>query len=325
MEEQLVTLTTQAIDGNPKKRDVLITILKDQSLSENQFTIIFTTLKGKLQSLVKHHEVLITYFLTCKWDFNDESAYLFGDLVQDLVSSKAIYLKTIIRSLVSQFLLKACVDDDCLILLKRKFNYIHKLIETITTIAPLSRKFISDAIDSFFPYIGKSLFILEIYTCNVLQMTTYLEDIKCQILAIVIDKMLTIDVQVPRQTERTQEEHNLQFDMEEEEDTKSVSLEVEKMDQLMCVLYNYVESFCLVDSAFSLKKSKSLFKDLLFVFENVVLKTQQSSHVQFVIYHAACLDNVSRQAISFASLFYSFVYWMYISYFVFFIGLGCNI
>lgn len=296
MEEQLVTLTTQAIDGNPKKRDVLITILKDQSLSEKQFTVIFSILKGKLQSLVKHHEVLITYFLTCKWDFNDETANLFGDLVQDLVSSKAMFLKTIVRSLISQFQLKAAVEENCLELLKRKFNYIHKLIETITTIAPLSMKFICDAIDSFFPYIGKALPILEVYTFNVLQMTTYLENIKCQILAIVIDKMLMIDVQVPRQIEAnssTNEELNLQFEMEEDGNTKEeVSPEVEKMDQLMCVLYQYVESFCLVDNEFCLKRSKSLFKDLLFVFENVILKTQQSSHVQFVVYHAACLDKV---------------------------------
>ena len=299
MEEQLATLTAQAIDGNPKKRDILITILKDQSLSEKQFIVIFTTLKGKLQSLIKHHEVLITYFITCKWDFNDESANLFGDLVQDLVSSKAMFLKTIVRSLISQFQLKAAVEDNCLEQLKRKFNYIHKLIETITTIAPLSRKFICDAIDSFFPYIGKALPILEIYTFNVLQMTTYLEDIKCQILAIVIDKMLMIDVQVPRQIEAntsTNDELNLQFEMEEEEEIgkKVVSPEVEKMDQLMCVLYQYVESFCLVDNEFCLKKSKSLFKDLLYVFENVILKTQQSSHVQFVVYHAACLDKVSQ-------------------------------
>lgn len=294
MDDQLVTITTQAIDGNPKNRDFLISMLKDDSLSESQFTVIFTTLKGKLHSLVKQHDVLIPYFLTCRWDFNDESAHLFGDLVQDLVSSKSMYLKTIIRSLISQFSLKTGVEGDRLVLLKRKFNYIHQLITAITRIAPLSAKFICEAIDSFFPYIGKSLFILETYTVNVLQMTTYLDDIKCQILAIVIDKMLMIDVQVPRQTEEVQEEHNLQFQMDgEEEEASTTPPEVQKMDQLMCILFDYVESFCSVNTDFNLERSKGLFKDLLYVFENVILKTRQSSHVQFVVYQASCLDKVS--------------------------------
>jgi len=306
------TALYQALNGGTSQMDMFITLLKNGDMNETEFTELLNALKLNIQSLSKRHELLVSLILSYNWYlFSDETIRLFVEVMTELFSAKTFFLMVCVQCLIKQFALKSDNIGHNLQTVQKHFSYIHCLIKAIVKIAPLAVKFINESVGLFFPYIGKSVFVLDTYIVNIVQVTNYIRDCRYQILANVIDKMLSIDVRIPRsQIEENSEDQNLQFELEVEDCSDRIkgeknncgsSLQVEKLDQLMYVMFTYINSYCITDgdgeTRCKWKRSKSLFKDLLQIYEDVILKTQQSSHVQFVLFYTASFDTVGNIAL----------------------------
>ncbi|EMP37346.1 RNA polymerase I-specific transcription initiation factor RRN3, partial [Chelonia mydas] len=150
--------------------------------------------------------------------------------------------------------------------------------------------------------------LLECYVHNLLRITVYLPTLRLEILELIVEKLLKIDVSAPRQDiedaeetannsdikEKTTEEGL--FDMEEDEETKenkdtfSTSDTMahplaERLDILMNILFSYVKDICQVDGKLDVNKTKDLYRDLVTVFDKLILPTHASCHVQYFMFH----------------------------------------
>lgn len=294
MVESIERNVEDAILGNKMKMDALLSSLRTNAYNAEHFHHVLITLRKFTPSFAKEHEVLIGVVLSTDWgSYNDDCANSFLEFVADLILCQAHYLKICVRSLIRTFLVKSEFSHEDLVKFQRKCNYAHTCINTIVKMAPLSVKFIKEAIIHLFPYIGKSIFTLETYIVNILQVVTYVQGCQPQILALIIDKMLTIDVGISREEMERTEKDQLQFDVEDVNINRLGNLqEVEKLDQLMTILLTYTRSLCFVDGVLKFDRAESLFNDLSQIYEGVILKTQQSSHVQFVLFYVSSFHKV---------------------------------
>lgn len=284
-----------AILGNEKKMESLLSDLRSNAYDEEHFYNFLLAIRKLTPALTKQHEILVGVILSTDWSsYSEACSNSFLEFITDLILSQAYYLKICIRSLIRTFLVKSEFSNEDLPKFQRKCNHVHTCINSIIAMAPLSIKFITDTVVHLFPYIGKSLFTLETYIVNILQLVSYAHGCRQQILALIVDKMLTIDVGIPKGELDRADKIELQFAVEDLNlNNSSNQKEVEKLDQLMTILLTYAKSFCFIDDKLQLQQAESLFNDLLQIYEGVVLKTQQSSHVQFILFYVSSFHKVN--------------------------------
>ncbi|XP_065670664.1 RNA polymerase I-specific transcription initiation factor RRN3 [Hydra vulgaris] len=278
--------------GDRKQYDVLLAALLNKNISNDIIKEYIVEFRKMVSYISKDHETLIGVLLKLDWNhYDSEFACLFSSFLTELVSAKPYYLKSCVKRLIQQLVPKTEVFDAEFEHLKITFDYAHAALKAISILAPISLKYISEIFTNNFPYIEKSLFVIKYYILNALQLTLYMKETRLSILSLIIEKMLSIDVRIPRASLENQNEDILQF---EDDDLKSSNEpsndRVLKLDKLMMILFTFIQSSCLNDGVLVFDTANELSKDLLLVFENVILKTQQSSHVQFIIFYFASLN-----------------------------------
>jgi len=275
-------------EGQCQHYETLVQELKKTTLDSP--SCYLAAFRQAVRHINKKHETLIGVLLNIDWtSYDDETARHFIEFLADLISVKTFYVKVCIRSLIKQFVSKTeLFDDDQQFALKKKCDHIHTALQTIIHIAPLSSKFVVDAVKQSFPYLGKSLFILETYFVQVLQLAVYVHDARFQLLQLLIDKLISVDVLTHRQQkDQIHSKKELSCNNEEENMTK--------MDQLMTLFFAYIDSVSFEEGVLDYNAAGSLFKDLLCVFEHFMIKTQ-CTHVQFMLFHMASLHRDFMEA-----------------------------
>uniref|UniRef100_A0A8C9L9H7 RRN3 homolog, RNA polymerase I transcription factor n=1 Tax=Pavo cristatus TaxID=9049 RepID=A0A8C9L9H7_PAVCR len=63
----------------------------------------------------------------------------------------------------------------------------------------------------------------------------------------------------------------------------------ERLDILMTILFAYIKDVCHVDGKLDINKTKDLYRDLVSVFDKLILPTHASCHVQYFIFHICSL------------------------------------
>ena len=296
MEEIIFKGISGLKSGDRKQYDVLITALLDKNISTNILKEYIVGLRKFISYITKDHETLIGVLLKIDWNLHDnEFACLFSSFLTELVSAKTYYLKACVKSLIQQLVPKLEVSNVEFDRLKLTFEHTHAALKTISILAPISLKYVSEILANSFPYIGKSLFVIEYYVLNALQVTLYIKETRLSILSFIVEKMLSVDVRIPRVALENQNNEELCLQIENEElkiSNEQVNERIIKLDKLMMILFTFIESTCLNEGKLIFDTANELSKDLLLVFDNVILKTQQSSHVQFIIFYFASLNKV---------------------------------
>jgi len=129
-----------------------------------------------------------------------------------------------------------------------------------------------------------------------------------EILELVIEKLLKLDVNASRQDIEDAEEAAIQtgsgpdateglFNMDEDEDTEydakadpqrldhMVHPVAERLDILLSLLLSYIKDVCYVDGKVDNNKTKDLYRDLITIFDKLLLPTHASCHVQFFMFY----------------------------------------
>ena len=135
-----------------------------------------------------------------------------------------------------------------------------------------------------------------------------------------ISYLLSSKVHASRQDiireERSDIENELVFSLEQLDtnDTNSHAMkhnQADKLDCLMFVMFEYINSVCIENGQSSIEnerftksnlclgtvnyeQSKSLFRDLLSIFNKILLPTHDSSHVQFLLFYICSFHTVNR-------------------------------
>ncbi|KAL4240278.1 DNA independent RNA polymerase I transcription factor [Mactra antiquata] len=251
-----------------------------------------------------HLDILYMFLLfqTVQWtNRSSQVVHLYQSTVVNIVSVHTVYLRSCIRQLIKLFIpdvpkkdgnsMEVEIDEEAIVKHNTRFSHVHTLIKTIAKLVPMASKEVHTLLIDNYPYMTKSVYILECYLKNALQITFYLPELRVQILELVIERVIKIDVHAPRLTILAIEEQN---ETQESgifcmDDTDPVTEMSRKLDVLMIQLFEYINVICVKNGELDWEATKQLYRELLLVFEKVILPTYACCHVQFVMFYLVSL------------------------------------
>ncbi|XP_056309860.1 RNA polymerase I-specific transcription initiation factor RRN3 isoform X1 [Danio aesculapii] len=298
--------------------------LSDPDIKDAQIINWLQEFRTCVTQLGKDHEQLVNVVLKLPWLGRSQAVveeYL--AFLSNLVSAQTVYLRACLRMVITNFLPKRIriqegnVDisdsDDEDENLPRTFDNCHQALQLIARYVPSTSRFLMPILTDKFPFVQKSSRTLECYVHNMLRVSVYIPDLRKDILELIISKMLMLDVSAPR-SEIEEVESGAQqdtsgasqdeclFNMDEEEDSplnsgadgrEMVHPVAERLDTMMTVLLAYIKDVSHADGTLDIEKTKALYRDLVSVFDKVVLPTHASCHVQFYMFYLCSFRLVS--------------------------------
>ncbi|TRY93235.1 hypothetical protein DNTS_014372 [Danionella cerebrum] len=290
--------------------------LSDPDIKDAQIISWLQEFRSCITQLGKGHEQLIYVVLKLPWLGRSQAVveeYL--AFLSSLVSAQTVYLRACLKMVVTNFVpkrikiqegnLEFSDSDDEDENLPRTFDQCHQALNLIARFVPSTSRFLMTILAENFPFVQKSSRTLECYTHNLLRVSVSIPELRRDILELIITKMLTLDVSAPR-SEIEEAESGAQqdasgsshdeclFNMDEDEDLAMNSQGVgqvtvhplaERLDTMMAVLLAYIKDACFFNGVLDVEKTKALYRDLVFVFDKVVLPTHASCHVQYYMFY----------------------------------------
>ncbi|XP_068452248.1 RNA polymerase I-specific transcription initiation factor RRN3 [Clinocottus analis] len=301
--------------GDSSDYELLRHQLADPDIKDAQIINWLQDFQGCVNQLTRDHEQLIYTILRLPWVGRSEAVV--GEymvFLSNLVSAQTVYLCACLKMVVSHFTPKRVTiceggvdisdSDDEDENLPRNFNQCHQALQLITRYVPSTSRFLMPILTENFPFVQKSSTTLECYVHNLLRVTTYMPSIRRDVLEVIIGKMLKLDVSAARSDiEETEENAELSqraaerteeglFDMDEDLSadvpTRAAGMAhpvAERLDTLMAVVMAYIKDFCHVEGSLHLERTKDLYRDLLSVFDKLILPTHACAHVQYTLFY----------------------------------------
>lgn len=285
--------------------------LADPDIKDAQIINWLQEFRSCVTELTKDHEQLIYTVLRLPWVGRSQPVVEeYMAFLSNLVSAQTVYLCACLKMVVSHFTpkrVKICeggVDfsdsDDEDENLPRNFDQSHQALQLITRYVPSTSHFLMPILQENFPFVQKSSRTLECYVHNLLRVTMYIPSIRRDALELIIGKMLKLDVSASRADIEEAEENAVPnqrgeeglFDMDEDMAADQASKAAvtahpvaERLDALMTVLLAYVKDVCHLNGSLHVERTKELYRDLLNVFDKLILPTHASSHVQYTLFY----------------------------------------
>uniref|UniRef100_A0A8C4GWV6 RRN3 homolog, RNA polymerase I transcription factor n=2 Tax=Dicentrarchus labrax TaxID=13489 RepID=A0A8C4GWV6_DICLA len=234
--------------------------LADPDIKDAQIINWLQEFRSCVTQLTKDHEQLIYTVLRLPWVGRSQAVVEeYMAFLGNLVSAQTVYLCACLKMVVSHF-----TPSSALVSLQLITRY-------------------------------------ECYVHNLLRVTTYIPSIRRDVLEVIIGMMLKLDVSASRADIEEAEENTVQnqdpteeglFDMDEDMSADHPSTTAvmahpvaERLDTLMAVLMAYVKDVCHVNGSLHVERTKDLYKDLLSVFDKLILPTHASCHVQYTLFY----------------------------------------
>ncbi|XP_060116855.1 RNA polymerase I-specific transcription initiation factor RRN3 [Heteronotia binoei] len=288
--------------------DLLKDQLLDPDLKDEQIISWLREFRSSVATLTKEFEQLVSILLKVPWLRRSkavEEEYL--AFLSNLVSAQTIYLRPCLAMIVSHFIPPRITvrEDDVDISdsdnddenITRSFNTCHRALETVARYVPLTPQFLMPVLTEKFPFVNKSERTLQCYVHNVIRISGYIPVLRHDILELVIERLLKIDVSAPRKDIEAAEDAESEqacegglFDMDvdeengEENDVMAHPL-AERLDILMTILFSYIKDVCHVNGKLDIGRTKDLYRDLILIFDKLILPTHGSCHVQYIMFY----------------------------------------
>ncbi|XP_008589957.1 PREDICTED: RNA polymerase I-specific transcription initiation factor RRN3 isoform X3 [Galeopterus variegatus] len=269
--------------------------------------------------LTKDFEQLINILLRLPWLNRSQTVveeYL--AFLGNLVSAQTVFLRPCLSMIASHFVPPRVIikegnidvsdSDDEDDNLPANFDTCHRALQIIARYVPSTPWFLMPILVEKFPFVRKSERTLECYVHNLLRISVYFPTLRHEILELVIEKLLKLDVNASRQdiedaeetaaqtcggTDSTEGLFNMDEDEETEHETKTdperldqmVHPVAERLDIMLSLLLSYIKDVCYVDGKVDNNKTKDLYRDLITIFDKLLLPTHASCHVQFFMFY----------------------------------------
>ncbi|XP_056263928.1 RNA polymerase I-specific transcription initiation factor RRN3 [Pseudoliparis swirei] len=297
--------------GDSRDYELLKHQLADPDIKDAQIINWLQEFRSCVTQLTKDHEQLIYTILRLPWVGRSPAVVEeYMVFLSNLVSAQTVYLCACLKMVVSHFTPKRVTvceggvdisdSDDEDENLPTNFNQCHQALQLITRYVPSTSRFLMPILTDHFPFVQKSSTTLECYAHNLLRVAVYIPSIRRDVLELIIGKMLKLDVSAARsdieeseeaaqRVEETTEEGL--FDMDEDLPAAGPSRATmahpvaDRLDTLMAVMMAYITDACHVDGSLQVDRTKDLFRDLLSVFDKLILPTHASAHVQYTLFY----------------------------------------
>ncbi|XP_004691805.2 PREDICTED: RNA polymerase I-specific transcription initiation factor RRN3 [Condylura cristata] len=305
--------------GETNEFELLKNQLSDPDIKDDQLINWLLEFRSSIMYLTKDFEQLINILLKLQWLNRSQTVveeYL--AFLGNLVSAQTVFLRPCLSMIASHFVPPRVVikegdidvsdSDDEDENLPANFDTCHRALQIIARYVPSTPWFLMPILVEKFPFVRKSERTLECYVHNLLRISVYFPTLRREILELVIEKLLKLDVTASRQDIEDAEETAAQtgsgtdaaeglFNMDEDEEmehpTKADSGQpdqmvhpaAERLDVLLSLLLSYIKDVCHIDGKIDNNKTKDLYRDLIIIFDKLLLPTHASCHVQFFMFY----------------------------------------
>uniref|UniRef100_A0A2K5MXX1 RRN3 homolog, RNA polymerase I transcription factor n=1 Tax=Cercocebus atys TaxID=9531 RepID=A0A2K5MXX1_CERAT len=258
--------------GETNDFELLKNQLLDPDIKDDQIINWLLEFRSSIMYLTKDFEQLISIILRLPWLNRSQTVveeYL--AFLGNLVSAQTVFLRPCLSMIASHFVPRKSL---LFAYLPANFDTCHR----------------------------------ECYVHNLLRISVYFPTLRHEILELIIEKLLKLDVNASRQDIEDAEETATQtcggtdsteglFNMDEDEETEHeikagparldqmVHPVAERLDILMSLVLSYMKDVCYVDGKVDNSKTKDLYRDLINVFDRLLLPTHASCHVQFFMFY----------------------------------------
>ncbi|XP_029326598.1 RNA polymerase I-specific transcription initiation factor RRN3 [Mus caroli] len=284
--------------GETNDLELLKNQLSDPDIKDDQIINWLLEFRSSVMYLTKDFEQLINIILRLPWlNRSPRVVEEYLAFLGNLVSAQTVFLRPCLSMITSHFVPPR-------VIVKEGGIDVSDSDDEDDNRTPW---FLMSILVEKFPFVRKSERTLECYVHNLLRISLYFPTLRREILELVIEKLLKLDVSVSRQDIEDAEEKAAQtcggtdtteglFNMDEDEDTdpekkadqgqpsQMAHPTAERLDILLCLLLSYIEDVCRVHGKIDSNKTKDLYRDLISIFDKLLLPTHASCHVQFFMF-----------------------------------------
>uniref|UniRef100_A0A2K6EXN1 RRN3 homolog, RNA polymerase I transcription factor n=1 Tax=Propithecus coquereli TaxID=379532 RepID=A0A2K6EXN1_PROCO len=122
------------------------------------------------------------------------------------------------------------------------------------------------------------------------KISVYFPTLRHEILELIIEKLLKLDVKqtcgIKQLTTWGEDEETVrETEADPERPGQMVHPVAERLDILLSLLLSYIKDVCYIDGKIDNNKTKDLYRDLINIFDKLLLPTHASCHVQFFMFY----------------------------------------
>ncbi|XP_063479823.1 RNA polymerase I-specific transcription initiation factor RRN3 isoform X3 [Symphalangus syndactylus] len=272
--------------GETNDFELLKNQLLDPDIKDDQIINWLLEFRSSIMYLTKDFEQLISIILRLPWLNRSQTVveeYL--AFLGNLVSAQTVFLRPCLSMIASHFVPPRVIikegdvdvsdSDDEDDNLPANFDTCHRALQIIARYVPSTPWFLMPILVEKFPFVRKSERTL---------VNASRQDIE--------DAEETA-TQTCGGTDATEGLFNMDEDEETEHETKAgperlyqmVHPVAERLDILMSLVLSYMKDVCYVDGKVDNGKTKDLYRDLINIFDKLLLPTHASCHVQFFMFY----------------------------------------
>ena len=230
------------------------------------------------------------------WDRSPDAIEAYKDFFIELVLAKNTYTKMALIKLLISFIPNEKQADDWKDgfpseEVQKKLEHVHQVLSQLISLVPMLYNILLDMLKDMFPYFKRPNYVISGFVYNMLWITEYAGHFREDILEIIFNRLLVIDVSAPRgeieEMEFEEEDEEAMFLMEDEvrnDDTDGLTMKhpvAETLDICLEQMFNYLEGCVAKDSV----QHEKIFNILLGLFDNHILPTHNTHHVQFLLFY----------------------------------------
>ncbi|KAL0124157.1 hypothetical protein PUN28_006173 [Cardiocondyla obscurior] len=291
-----------------KEYEKLIHSLKEGAVKDSDLTEFLTETRQCISLLDIRFELFVQALLHIEWtNRSPEVVSTYKSVLQDLVCMQTLYINVVIKRLVELFKPEDNNAEHEAGQIKQedleRLNHIHDILHKILEVVPMSDKVILQALVSQFPYIIHGTYTHEVYMFALLQIVNYAPQLRSNILIFIINRLMILDVNIPREEADSDEEDDIIDDcingttdnddetkMNDDTDKRKTVHPTERtLDSCMELLIKYMHEFCFANGVLQIENLKALYFEILRAFETVILPTHASQCVQYIIFYICSL------------------------------------
>lgn len=284
-----------------KEYETLKQLLREGAVRDNDFAEFLVEARQCVSILSAKHESFIQVLLKIQWtDRSPEVITNYKLFLQDLVCMQTHYTKTVINHLVQLFKpvednnveheVGKFEDEDI-----KRLNHIHDILNKILQVVPMSNKVLLQSLCLQFPFVIRGTYTHEVYIYALLQVLNYAPQLRSDILCLIINRLVMLDVNIPRKEVDNDKKDDLTDCIDETDDNQTddndvdernvVNLTARTLDTCMELFLKYMHEFCFENGVLKTESMKMLYFDVLRIFETVILPTYASQYVQYIAFY----------------------------------------
>lgn len=291
-----------------------IRAMRDVDLSDPDFSVLIKESRQCIELLKPKFTIFVETLISLNWINRSEPLIVeYQKFLIDLLSEHNKYTSFALSKLIQFWIPKPIdetfwkngVPDERI---KFFLNYVHQTLGKILDVIPMANDFAIEVIEKMFPYYTKPSYAIAGYVFNMMWLMDYRPMFREDVLQVMFKNFVVMDVNIRRSdievAERLGQDAEEIFKMDADE-VKALNQEgmqhpiAETMDVCLDKLLQYITTECVKSPQCQLNRNEDpnktnrrieqFFKILFKAFEDYILPTHKTNHIQFVMFYFCSL------------------------------------